>query len=55
MQTYIADVDSVGLGQFKGGSVMWHVNADLFCIPDFPIFSLSERKNKHVNFFILTP
>lgn len=43
--TYIADVDSVGLGQFKCGSVIWYMNGGLFVIPDFFVFSLLGQKN----------
>lgn len=54
MQTYIADINSVGLGEFKGGGVGWHVNGELVFIPDFPIFPLSEIKKKNINCFILS-
>lgn len=48
-QTYIANVDSIGLGQLKGGSIRWQVNAQLFFVPDFCIFPLS--KNTHFFFY----
>lgn len=45
-QTYIADVDSIGLGQLKGGGVRWQVNTELVFVPDFSIFPLSQRKQQ---------
>lgn len=44
--TYIADVDSIGLGQNKAGGVGRHVEFELVIIPDFPIFPLSEINKK---------
>lgn len=43
---YIADVHSIGLGQFKARCVWRQVDGDLITIPDFLIFPLSERKIK---------
>lgn len=48
IQTYIADVDSIGLGQYKGGGVRWQVNGELVFIPDFLIPPLSERKEQEL-------
>lgn len=45
-QTYIADVDSIGLGQLKSGGVRWQVNTELVFVPDFSIFPLSKRKQQ---------
>lgn len=53
IQTYITDVDGIGLGQFKGGGVRWQVNGELIFIPDFLIFPLPVRK-QNINFIILT-
>lgn len=47
--TYIADVDSVCLGQFKCGSVIWYMNGGLFVIPDCSVFSLLGQKNTQVS------
>lgn len=45
---YIADVHSIGLGQFKARCVWRQVDGDFITIPDFLIFPLSERKiQKH--------
>lgn len=46
IQNYVADVDSIGLGQFKGGGVRRQVNGELLFIPDFRILPLSERKKQ---------
>lgn len=45
-RTYIADVDSIGLGQLKGGGVRWQVNTELVFVPGFSIFPLSKRKQQ---------
>lgn len=42
-QTYIADVDSIDLGELEGGGVGWHVNDELVFIPDFLIFPLLKE------------
>lgn len=52
MQTYITDINSVCLGEFKGGGFRWHMNDELVFIPHFPIFPLAERK-KSINYFML--
>lgn len=43
VQTYIADVDSIDLGELEGGGVRWQVNGELVFIPDLPIFPLSKE------------
>lgn len=52
IKTYIADGDSIGLGQYQGGGVRWQVNAELLFIPDFPIFPLSKRRGKKEHLYI---
>lgn len=59
-ETYIADGDGVCLCQFNAGGISWDVNGKLVFVPDFPIFHLSERKNKQqkndlhkYNFFVI--